>query len=208
MKSFYKIAIVTILFSISAACGGSIETSSNSNNRIAADTSTNQIPPAENNAPQPAENQPTDANAIAEKKSVTRQSALQSSSDSNSNVQVIPINPEQIKTKNPAVTLGDGSEISTILGTKGAIETRTFKNNPQLARLERTTNGKDVSVKVFLKNGKVVSIAKDKIQNFTNDSAEQILRAAGIEPKPAPQNPETKGGEKTYTFTFPVKPSN
>lgn len=103
----------------------------------------------------------------------------------NSDVKVTKIDPTQIKPTNPAMTAADNSEILTVLNEKGAVETRTFKSNPLLAKIERTTVGKNVQLKVYLKNGKVIDLPAEKIGNFTNDSAQQILQAAGlVAPKP------------------------
>lgn len=212
MGKLYKIAAIATVFSFLTACGGtdavSNGTGSPASNQRAANNSTNQTTPAETTAglPPPAENQPVDPQALAEKKSLNRPPLGSEETNVNSNVQVLTIDPKQLPAKAPTKTLSDGSEISTFLGEKGAVETRTFKNNPQLAKLERTTTGNVVAIKAYLKNGKVVAIDKNKIQNFTNDSPEQILRAAGIEPLPPP--PGTAPKEKTYTFTFPVKPAN
>ncbi|HEX8367169.1 MAG TPA: hypothetical protein VF604_01260 [Pyrinomonadaceae bacterium] len=103
----------------------------------------------------------------------------------NSDVQTVNIDPKQLKPTNPAVPAADNSEVISTLNEKGAVETRIFKSHPILAKVEKTTFGRDVQLKVYLKNGKVIPTPPEKIQNFINDSAEQILQAAGIQsPKP------------------------
>lgn len=120
-------------------------------------------------------------------------------------VQVVNIDPKQLKPTNPAIPAADNSEVVTTLNEKGAVETRTFKSHPVLARVEKTTFGREVQLKVHLKNGKVIPVQSEKIKNFTNDSAEQILQAAGIvSPKPA-QNADT--GAVTGTKTEVTKES-
>lgn len=135
----------------------------------------------------------------------------------NGDTKVVTVDPKQLKPTNPPIPAADNSEVTTVLNEKGAVETRTFKNNPILAKIERATAGRDVQVKVFLKNGKVVNLPPDKIKNFTGDSAELILQAAGIQlPKPAQTGAtgaatstktagtkETKPGETTRTPNAP-----
>jgi hypothetical protein len=109
----------------------------------------------------------------------------------NSDVKVTNINPQQLKPANPPMPAADNSEIFIALNEKGAVETRIFKSNPLLAKIEKSTVGRNVQLKVYLKNGKVIPVAAEKIGNFTNDSAEQILQAAGVvAPKPV-QNAQT-----------------
>ena len=109
----------------------------------------------------------------------------------NGETKVVNIDPKQLKPTNPAIPAADNSEVVIDLNQKGAVETRIFKSNPVLAKVEKMTYGRDVSVKVYLKNGKVIPLPTEKIKNFTGDSAEQILQAAGINtPKPV-QNAET-----------------
>jgi hypothetical protein len=94
------------------------------------------------------------------------------------------VDPSQMK--NATTILPDGSEFWAILDAKGVTETRVFKNHPQLDKVVRFTDGKNVTVKVYTKDKKVISVSKDKLKNLTQDSAEQILAVAGIktaEPK-------------------------
>jgi hypothetical protein len=100
----------------------------------------------------------------------------------------------------------DNSEMLTVLNEKGVIETRTFKGNPLLAKVERTTVGRNVQLKVYLKNGKVIAVPAEKIGNFPTDSAQQILQAAGLAAAASPvQNAGT--GAATGTKTEETKES-
>jgi hypothetical protein len=117
----------------------------------------------------------------------------------NGNVKVVNIDSTQLKPTNPAVPAPDNSEISTSLNQQGAVETRIFKSNPVLAKIEKTSFGKDVQLKLYLKNGRVIPLPAEKIKNFTTDSAAQILQVAGIQsPKPV-QNVETGAATGTKT---------
>jgi hypothetical protein len=117
----------------------------------------------------------------------------------NVETKVVSVDPKQLTPTNAAMPAADNSEVLIALNEKGAVETRTFKSNPLLAKIEKTTEGRDVRLKVYLKNGKVISLAPEKIKNFTTDSAEQILQAAGIQtPKPV-QNAGTGAATGTKT---------
>ena len=87
----------------------------------------------------------------------------------------------------------DNSEISSTMNNNVPTEIRTFKNNPMLVKMERIfVDVKNPQIKVYLKNGKVVNVPPGKISNPATVSADEILSAAGIAPKPAMQ----KVGEK------------
>jgi hypothetical protein len=87
----------------------------------------------------------------------------------------------------------DNSEISSTMNNNVPTEIRTFKNNPMLVKMERIfVDVKNPQIKVYLKNGKVVNVPPGKISNPATVSADEILSAAGIAPKPATQ----KVGEK------------
>jgi hypothetical protein len=110
----------------------------------------------------------------------------------NGNTQIVNIDPKKMKPTNPAVPAADNSEITTVLNEKGAIETRIFKSNPLLSKIEKVTFGRDVQIKIYLKNGRVIPVAADKIRSFAADSAEQILQAAGIQSAKPAQNANTE----------------
>jgi len=91
----------------------------------------------------------------------------------------------------------DDSEISSVMNNEVLTEVRTFKNNPALEKMERTfANVKNPKIKVYLKNGKVINVPPSKIINPATASADEILSAAGISPKPAAQKVEEKMEQK------------
>ncbi|MEO8073836.1 MAG: hypothetical protein ABI891_01265 [Acidobacteriota bacterium] len=81
-------------------------------------------------------------------------------------------------------TAPDNSVISTSMNKQGApIETRTFKDNPMLIKVERVyTDLKNPTVTVYLKNGKTYDLPKEKIDDIFNVSANDILNAVGVAP--------------------------
>ncbi len=83
----------------------------------------------------------------------------------------------------------DNSTFSSYL-TDAGYEIRTFKNHPQLLKVEKkiTSDGKQ-SLRVFLRGGKVVELPGNRINPLANASASFILEMAGVQPAPAPQPP-------------------
>lgn len=100
-----------------------------------------------------------------------------------------PVQAETIKNIAP----GD-SEISSTMNSQGVpIETRTFKNDPLLDKVEKIlADPKNPQVKIYLKNGKVVNLPASKIGDSAIVSANEILIAAGAIPKTAPSGSDSK----------------
>ncbi len=91
----------------------------------------------------------------------------------------------------------DNSEISSTMNNNVPTEIRTFKNNPMLIKMEKIfVDVKKPQIKVYLKNGKVVNVPPGKISNSATASADEILSAAGIAPKPATPKVQEKMGRK------------
>jgi hypothetical protein len=89
----------------------------------------------------------------------------------------------------------DNSTFTSYL-TDAGYEIRTFKNHPQLLRVEkRTANDGSQTIKVFLRNGKVVQLPGKSIPLLASAPAEVIAGVAGIQPaspKTAPGSTEAK----------------
>ena len=107
----------------------------------------------------------------------------------NSNIPGIPNVPGADKpiskedpTRNPKIQAvsrpaPDSSEITTSLG-QNLVETRTFKNNAQIAKIEVTGTDKK-TVKVYLRNGQVRELPEGKVGDPLSESANNILKALG-----------------------------
>ncbi|MDQ3800725.1 MAG: hypothetical protein M3384_14860 [Acidobacteriota bacterium] len=191
MNGIIKIVIITATLTLSGGCSGASSGDANAS-------------PADGNSPVAANPAPvanTNTAMIPYPGTENTNGAPRSDTDA----QVVNIDPKQLKPTSPAVPAADNSEVLTVLNEKGAVETRIFKSNPVLAKVEKTTFGRDVQLKVFLKNGKVVSLAPEKIGNFTADSAEQILEAAGIRTAKPVENADA--GAATGTKTEETKES-
>jgi hypothetical protein len=91
----------------------------------------------------------------------------------------------------------DNSEITSTMNNDVPTEVRTFKNNSMLVKVERIfVDIRNPHIKVYLKNGKVVNVPPGKISNLATASADEILSAAGIAPKPATQKVGKKMEQK------------
>lgn len=99
-----------------------------------------------------------------------------------SNLQIIK--PGKMTMSKMGKAAPDNSEIFAELG-EIPIETRVFKNHPQLVKVVKSGLPGRQTIKVYLKGGKTVDLPGDKIANLGTEPAANILLAAGIQP-PAP----------------------
>lgn len=78
------------------------------------------------------------------------------------------------------------STMSTTMNKDGKfLETRAFKDDPQILKLERMQELK--TFKLYLKNGKVIELPYEKAENlFLQGSPSDLLLAAGIKPAATP----------------------
>lgn len=92
--------------------------------------------------------------------------------------------PADGKIKSTAVGAPDDSEFTMQLTDVG-LETRTFKNHPQLIKVEKTITTKEQIVKVYLKDGRVIRIPTEKVSSMRMDAPATFLNAAGVKPAPS-----------------------
>src|SRR5687767_11794735 len=108
------------------------------------------------------------------------------------------IDPREFALKN-ARPAPDNSTFASYLADAG-YEIRSFKNHPQLLKVEKkiSSDGKQ-SMKIFLRDGKVVELPGQRITVLATASAAHILEAAGIrapaERAPSGPPPVKKSGE-------------
>jgi hypothetical protein len=105
------------------------------------------------------------------------------------------IDTSKIRNGLPAKKMPDNSEMSTIGKPDGSfVETRRFLNHPQLEKIERTIRSmEDITLKAYLRNGKVITIPTDKLKNYKTVSASDVLRIAGVKIEtPVDGNRDTK----------------
>ncbi len=95
--------------------------------------------------------------------------------------------PEKVTV--PAGRPAPDDSIFTTQLTDVGLETRTFKSDPQLKKVERITSAKGKTIKVYLRSGKVIELQGDKLQNLPSIPASEILKAVGIVLKEQPALP-------------------
>ena len=84
----------------------------------------------------------------------------------------------------------EDSTISSTL-TDVARETRIWKKHPVLAKVEKVFNGGEGSIKVYLRNGKVIDLPGSSITQLDQISAAGVLALAGV------AQPNTRQGDST-----------
>ena len=73
--------------------------------------------------------------------------------------------------------------------TDAGYEIRTFKSHPQLLRVEKRVATDSQTIKVFLRNGRVVELPGNALSALATVGADAILSAAGVQPNPGSQRP-------------------
>jgi hypothetical protein len=152
---FFTTTILLFFTAILFACGGYFSTPDNTNSNQA-----NSIAP---------ENTNIDANANLDL------------SNTNSNIQNLPVKRPSPTPKTDPLTRSapDDSVITAENDAEGdLVETRIFKNHEMLAKVERilTASRRDGSIRVFLKNGRVYEIPVSRLKNVLNESPEEIIK--------------------------------
>jgi len=107
----------------------------------------------------------------------------------NDNLKVVKTEPKQSATPFGQRTAPDDSVVTSGSRGKEFFEMRTFNNHPTLAKVEKIMDGATTKFKVYLKNGKVLEAPADKMSNFTAMAPENILAAAGVQPKQETSSP-------------------
>ncbi|MBC7911658.1 MAG: hypothetical protein H7Y30_14220 [Pyrinomonadaceae bacterium] len=80
----------------------------------------------------------------------------------------------------PPVVRSDGSEVQTSMGADGVVtETRTFKNNKNVTKVIRTTNGTNRTAKVYNAKGQSKDLPKDKVETAMDETGDALAAAAG-----------------------------
>ncbi len=89
----------------------------------------------------------------------------------------------------------DNSTFASYL-TDAGYEIRTFNNHPQLLKAEKKTasDGKQ-SLKIFLRDGKIVQASANKVPTLSTAPAALLLEAAGIRQPAAPLKGDLPGAQ-------------
>lgn len=88
-----------------------------------------------------------------------------------------------------AVPAPDNSAVSTTMDRSGAfVETRVFKGDQYIAKVEKVSDGTKSTAKIYLKSGRVISVSPDNIGAINAVQLETLKQLAGIKsPTPLPQ---------------------
>lgn len=93
--------------------------------------------------------------------------------------------------KKSTIPAPENSEFGAVLAD-GVFERRTFKSHPQLLKVEKTTKGGGKSIKVYLKDGKVIDVPGEKIEFISKATSASILHAAGLGTPAETRKPNSK----------------
>lgn len=85
----------------------------------------------------------------------------------------------------------ENSESATTMTSDGAIlEIRVFKGHPQLAKAEVSwLDPNEKLLKVYLKNGRIVEVKTDRVENLRTTPSIDILAVAGVRTMPNDRDP-------------------
>lgn len=100
-------------------------------------------------------------------------------------------NTNRVKMEAPkklSMPAADNSEIFTELNDI-PVETRVFKDHPNLIKVVKTGIPPKQTIKVYLKGGKVMDLPGEKIPNLSTEPAMSILSMIGFQPAAQPANP-------------------
>jgi len=90
----------------------------------------------------------------------------------------------------------DNSTFTSYLSDAG-YEIRTFRDHPQLKKVEkRTTNDGKVTIRIFLRNGNVIELPGTAIPILSTAPALHIMDAAGLSAPSTPARPDPKKGKQ------------
>jgi hypothetical protein len=107
-----------------------------------------------------------------------------------------PANQNVKSSLNAAPAPFDSTVTTTMTKDGKFLETRVFKSEPTILKVERMQENK--TIKLYLKNGKVVDLPYDKGFNlFTSGSPQDILAAGGIKPAATPVSVNPQKLEET-----------
>ena len=112
---------------------------------------------------------------------------LDTNPETNPNIKVIKPEKSEEEIRKQEEKAPDDSTFKARLDAEGYTGTRTFKSHPKLLKIEKKQNGKETSLKAYLKNGKVYDVSEEKIANFRTAAPINILIAIGVEKKPEPK---------------------
>ncbi|MDM7922948.1 MAG: hypothetical protein QUS14_11665 [Pyrinomonadaceae bacterium] len=88
----------------------------------------------------------------------------------------------------------DDSQYWSVL-TDVATETRQFRSNPQIAKVEKINDGKTAVIKIHLRNGKVMDFPGNRVADISRESVNTFIAMAGLTPAATPTPPPAAPSE-------------
>jgi hypothetical protein len=73
--------------------------------------------------------------------------------------------------------------------TDVALETRQFRDNAQIGKVEKVNDGRKSTIKIYLRNGKLVEVPGEKVADISRESVTTFINLAGLKPPAPPQPP-------------------
>ena len=161
MYKVIKFSVVFFIFALlsgcASSCGSTVETNSNG--------ATNEVI-----VPKKATNVSVPTNSNGDTKMVPYSGAGNTNGKNptmdNSKVKVIDTTDTSKVKPPPKKKMPGNSEISAESVGQTFVETRQFIDNKELDKLVRIIDGKNIKIKVHLKNGKVIDVDEGKIKNY------------------------------------------
>lgn len=177
-----KKSAIFVLALLLFGCGGSEETSTKNSNRANSAKPAQQSRPADNTTVTADANSQNGVNADENPLTIARNKKIEAMRKNTGDPNAPKPDIETVlrQSTRPAP---ENSEFSVAL-TDILVERRTFLKHPTLAKVEKTTISGKKSIKVFLKDGRVLDLPGDSLESLSTVSSFVILRTAGIETPP------------------------
>lgn len=85
-----------------------------------------------------------------------------------------------------------------------ALETRQFRDNAQIGKVEKINDGTRSTIKIYLRSGNLVEVPGEKVADISRESVTTFITLAGLKPPAAPQPPAsgTPNPEKKRSVTI------
>lgn len=186
MKRFTSNLFISGIVFASISCGSADAPSSNATTNRANNTALQTY--TDNNS-LPNAGEPMNSNVeTAAMKQAKRLEEIRAAANAQTQKQV-PVNTR------PAP---EDSVVSTVL-TDVARETRVWKKHPTLAKIEKVHDGQNVSIKVFLRDGRVIDLPGTAIVQLDQIPSATVLTLVGVGPtaqKPGAQSATQNPGKK------------
>lgn len=170
------------IFALLFAAGFTLGCSSQLNTSATKTTNTNKNTIGQNSHPGGASNLSQPANSVVEMSNAPADAPAANARDRLSRKRFIDVPSTGPPPPPQLLAAPENSQIATTMNRDGAvIETRVFKNHPQIEKVESTwLTPQQRNVRIFLQDGRVVETKTDYIDSLRTASTTMLLEIAGI----------------------------